>query len=141
VFAERIRVQELCQILTHHWGSFSVTAAVIMSLMLLGSAMVTSTLINPDELALGGDAANRALAYVAHGQSGIGIGPILYGKRNQTLGNERVNEDSEQHAPEMNQGAPSGNGRDSRSGFSLRLRSHIMAGLPRRQTQPLASYF
>lgn len=53
----------------------------------------------------------------------------MYDKRNQTLGNKRVNEDSEQHAPEMNQGAPSGNDRDSRSGFSLRLRSRIMAGL------------
>lgn len=40
-----------------------------------------------------------------------------------------MNEDSEQHAPEMNQGTPSGNDRASRSGFSLRLRSRIMAGL------------
>src|SRR5439155_8624838 len=45
-----------------------VTAAVIMSLFLLGSALATSTLIAPAELQEGGAAANRALAYLASGQ-------------------------------------------------------------------------
>lgn len=44
------------------------TAAVIMSLFLLGSALVTSTLIAPTDLQKGGMAANRALAYLAHGE-------------------------------------------------------------------------
>jgi hypothetical protein len=44
------------------------TAALIMSVYLLGSSLVTSTLINPVELREGGKAANRALAYLAHGQ-------------------------------------------------------------------------
>ncbi|MCI0682451.1 MAG: amino acid transporter [Gemmataceae bacterium] len=45
-----------------------LTAALIMSTFLLGSAVVTSTLIAPDELRHGGRAANRALAYLAHGE-------------------------------------------------------------------------
>jgi len=45
-----------------------VTAALIMSVFLLGSAVVTSTLVIPDELRAGGKAANRALAYIAHGE-------------------------------------------------------------------------
>src|SRR5262245_14927659 len=44
------------------------TAALIMSIFLLGSAMVTSALIAPEELRSGGRAANRALAYIAHGE-------------------------------------------------------------------------
>jgi hypothetical protein len=45
------------------------TAAVIMSLFLLGSALVTSTLIAPQALAKGGAAHDRALAYLAHGDT------------------------------------------------------------------------
>jgi hypothetical protein len=44
-----------------------VTAAVIMSLFLFGSVFVTSLLIPPAEFQEGGKAANRALAYLAHG--------------------------------------------------------------------------
>src|SRR5262249_48324185 len=46
------------------------TAAVIMSIFLLGSSLVTATLIHPDQLkeATGGQAADRALAYLAHGE-------------------------------------------------------------------------
>jgi len=44
------------------------TAALIMSLFLLGSALVTSTLIAPTDLQKGGLAANRALAFLAHGE-------------------------------------------------------------------------
>jgi hypothetical protein len=45
-----------------------LTAAVIMSFFLLGSALVTSTLIAPADLQKGGPAENRALAYLAHGE-------------------------------------------------------------------------
>ncbi len=45
-----------------------LTAALIMSIFLLGSAMVTSALIAPEELHAGGKATNRALAYIAHGE-------------------------------------------------------------------------
>ena len=46
-----------------------LTAAVIMSVMLLGSSLVTCTLIEPQAMHEGGPAANRALAYLAHGES------------------------------------------------------------------------
>jgi hypothetical protein len=46
-----------------------VTAALIMSLFLLGSALVTSTLIGPSDLEKGGGAHDRALAYLAHGEN------------------------------------------------------------------------
>jgi hypothetical protein len=67
-----------------------LTAALIMSVFLLGSAIVTSTLIAPEELRRGGRAANRALAYLAHGETlangapGNVINP-LFGKPFGTL--------------------------------------------------------
>ena len=45
-----------------------ISAAVIMSVYLLGSSMVVSTLIPPEELQDGGAAKSRALAYLAHGE-------------------------------------------------------------------------
>jgi hypothetical protein len=60
-----------------------------MSIALIGSSWVVSTLIDPHELrpgtelgAEGGAAANRALAYLAHGGGKEGIGPInpLFGE-------------------------------------------------------------
>ena len=45
-----------------------VTAALIMSLFLFGSVFVTSLLIPSEEFREGGKAANRALAYLAHGE-------------------------------------------------------------------------
>ncbi len=42
-------------------------AALIMSLYLLASSLVTTLLIRPDALTTAGQAANRALAYMAHG--------------------------------------------------------------------------
>jgi hypothetical protein len=45
-----------------------LTAAVIMSCFLLGSSLVTSTLIPPREMQKGGAADERALAYIAHGE-------------------------------------------------------------------------
>src|SRR5262245_4799585 len=44
-----------------------ITAALIMSVFLLGSVLVTSLLIPPDAMREGGPAAFRALAYLAHG--------------------------------------------------------------------------
>jgi len=54
-----------------------LVAALIMSVLLLGSSLVTSTLIEPAELQKGGRAANRALAYLAHGQSAARINPLF----------------------------------------------------------------
>jgi hypothetical protein len=60
------------------------TAAIIMSVMLLGSSIVTTMLIAPSALMVEGDnegpAANRALAYIAHGETkeaGILVNPIF----------------------------------------------------------------
>jgi hypothetical protein len=54
-----------------------LTAALIMSAMLLGSSFVVCTLIAPDALQTGGEAANRALAYIAHGESRFSINPMF----------------------------------------------------------------
>lgn len=54
-----------------------LTAAVIMSLMLMGSSIVTCTLIDPDALHRHGAAANRALAYLAHGETAATISPLF----------------------------------------------------------------
>jgi hypothetical protein len=60
------------------------TAAGMMSLYLLGSAMVTVTLIPPDELTHSGRAADRALAYLAHAEGPHNINP-LFGEAFGTL--------------------------------------------------------
>lgn len=71
-----------------------LTAAIIMSTALVGSSWIVSTLIDPAELlpasggvGEGGEAANRALAYLAHGGGKSGIGPInpLFGEGFGTL--------------------------------------------------------
>jgi hypothetical protein len=54
-----------------------ITAALIMSVFLLGSALVTSTLIAPTELEKGGKAHDRALAYLAHGEAAVAVNPIF----------------------------------------------------------------
>jgi hypothetical protein len=54
-----------------------MTAAIIMSCMLLGSSVVTSMLISPEALLTEGLAANRALAYVAHGQTDAYVNPLF----------------------------------------------------------------
>jgi hypothetical protein len=53
------------------------TAGIIMSIMLLGSSIVTAMLIEPHALHTEGEAANRALAYVAHGETNIVINPVF----------------------------------------------------------------
>ncbi|MGE3317356.1 MAG: amino acid transporter [Planctomycetaceae bacterium] len=60
-----------------------LTAALIMCTLLLASSLVTATLIAPEELRApeggdpGGRAANRALAYLAHGEGSIPISPLF----------------------------------------------------------------
>lgn len=51
-------------------------AALIMSVLLLGSSVVTTLLIPPAEFAEGGDANGRALAYLAHELFGEGFGTL-----------------------------------------------------------------
>jgi hypothetical protein len=51
-------------------------AAVIMSVMLIGSSVVTTLLIPPEEFLHGGAAYGRALAYVAHEQLGELFGTL-----------------------------------------------------------------
>ena len=53
------------------------TAGIIMSVMLLGSSIVVATLIDPKALITEGQASNRALAFVAHGQSSLVINPMF----------------------------------------------------------------
>jgi hypothetical protein len=52
------------------------TAALIMSFFLVTSSVVTITLIPPTEFAEGGKANGRALAYLAHGFLGAGVGTL-----------------------------------------------------------------
>lgn len=54
-----------------------LTAALIMSVMLFCSSFVVCTLIAPETLKTGGEAANRALAYIAHGESRFNVNPIF----------------------------------------------------------------
>jgi hypothetical protein len=52
------------------------TAALIMSVMLIASSLVTATLIPATEFAKGGEANGRALAYLAHQLLGHGFGTL-----------------------------------------------------------------
>lgn len=54
-----------------------LTAALVMSVLLMGSSIVTTMLIPAAQLHVGGRAANRALAFLAHGQSPHAIGAIF----------------------------------------------------------------
>ncbi len=54
-----------------------ISAAAIMSVYLLGSSMIVSTLIPAEELQVGGAAANRALAYLAHGEGNFLLSPMF----------------------------------------------------------------
>ena len=61
------------------------TAAIVMSIYLLSSSLVVATLIPPDNLHEPGPAANRALAFIAHGESPISINPWLFGEAFGTI--------------------------------------------------------
>jgi hypothetical protein len=52
------------------------TAALIMSVYLIGSSFVTTILIPAEEFQAGGEANGRALAYLAHGHLGNGFGSV-----------------------------------------------------------------
>ena len=52
------------------------TAAVVMSVMLMGSALITTLLIPPDAFREGGEASGRALAYLAHERLGEWFGTV-----------------------------------------------------------------
>ena len=52
------------------------TAAVIMSVLLIGSSVVTTLLIPPQEFATGGHASGRALSYLAHEHLGQIFGTV-----------------------------------------------------------------
>ncbi len=52
------------------------TAALIMSVMLVGSSIVTTMLIPPAEFQEGGEANGRALAYIAHEHLGAVFGTV-----------------------------------------------------------------
>ncbi|HLJ51534.1 MAG TPA: hypothetical protein VKU01_36260 [Bryobacteraceae bacterium] len=53
-----------------------VTAALVMSVFLMASSIVTSLLIEPDKFREGGEANGRALAYLAHKYLGNGFGSV-----------------------------------------------------------------
>lgn len=54
-----------------------ITAALIMSFLLLASSLVTSTLIDPEAFHISGQAKNRALAYIAHAETAEPINPLF----------------------------------------------------------------
>ncbi len=53
------------------------SAAVVMSLLLVGASVVTSMLLRPGALVADGPAANRALAFIAHGETATPISPLF----------------------------------------------------------------
>ncbi|GAB2626545.1 APC family permease [Kocuria himachalensis] len=60
----------------HNTRKLLTTAAVIMSVYLIGSSFVTTVLIPAEEFEEGGDANGRALAYLAHEHLGEGFGTV-----------------------------------------------------------------
>jgi hypothetical protein len=60
----------------HNTKKLLRTAALIMSVMLIGSSFVTTLLIPPETFAEGGEASGRALAYLAHHYLGDVFGTI-----------------------------------------------------------------
>ena len=59
-----------------HAQKLLLTAALIMSVFLVGSSIVTTLLIPAHEFAKGGEANGRALAYLAHHYLGEGFGTV-----------------------------------------------------------------
>jgi hypothetical protein len=54
-----------------------LTAAVIMSFLLVGSSLVTTILIRPAAMVTEGMALNRAIAFIAHGDTAARISPVF----------------------------------------------------------------
>lgn len=57
-------------------GKLLLTAALIMSVLLIASSFITALLIDPKEFAAGGEANGRALAYLAHKHLGLVFGTV-----------------------------------------------------------------
>lgn len=53
-----------------------VSAALIMSVLLLGSSFITTLLLRPEDVAENGPASGRALAFLAHNLLGHGFGTV-----------------------------------------------------------------
>ena len=60
----------------HNTRTLLKTAALIMSVLLIGSSLVTTILIPPEAFAEGGEASGRALAYLAHHYLGDVFGTL-----------------------------------------------------------------
>jgi hypothetical protein len=60
----------------HNTRKLLKTAALIMSVLLISSSLVTSMLIGPDKFYEGGEASGRALAYLAHRYLGELFGTV-----------------------------------------------------------------
>ncbi len=60
----------------HNTKKLLRTAALIMSVLLIGSSFVTTLLIPPEAFAEGGEASGRALAYLAHHYLGDVFGTV-----------------------------------------------------------------
>jgi hypothetical protein len=68
--------EEVLQSRIRNTRKLLVTAAAMMSVLLIGSALVTATRIPPDLLERGGAANGRALAYLAHRDFGEWFGTV-----------------------------------------------------------------
>lgn len=60
----------------HHTRQLLLTAALVMSVFLIGSSLATTLLIPPEAFAKGGEANGRALAYLAHHLMGNNFGTV-----------------------------------------------------------------
>lgn len=68
--------QEILEARVRNTRKLLRTAALIMSVLLIGSSFVTATLIPPQEFGEGGKASGRALAYLAHSFMGDIFGTV-----------------------------------------------------------------
>jgi hypothetical protein len=70
------RAQAVLEGRMHNTRKLLKTAALIMSVLLISSSLVTSMLIEPDKFHEGGEASGRALAYLAHRYLGEVFGTV-----------------------------------------------------------------
>jgi hypothetical protein len=68
------KAEQLLQARIHNTRKLLRTAALIMSVMLITSSVVTATLIPPEEFQEGGEANGRAISYLAHHSLGYIFG-------------------------------------------------------------------